>query len=113
FEVIKSGSRNLEIISADIIVTCNSSPSCVLERVTAHGTPIRSDTATRHRVGRSPNLNAGHIDTFESVDRDRTAGSALADNASVIREVGRVDDPRGAGAVRVDGLLYPRRQRAL
>jgi len=64
-------------------------------------------------VGRSPNLNAGHIDTFGSVDRDRTADSVLADNASVIREVGRVDDPREAGAVRVDGLLCPRRQRAL
>ncbi|KYN08514.1 hypothetical protein ALC62_00498 [Cyphomyrmex costatus] len=66
-------------------------------RVAARGTPIvRGDTATRHRVSpktgerRSPNLNA-------------------------IREVGRgrADDPREAGAARVDGLLCPRRQRAL
>jgi len=68
------------------------------------------------RVGRSLNLNVGHVDAIGSVDRDRTAGaSAPADNASVIREVGRgrADDPRGAGAARVDGLLCPRRQRAL
>ncbi|EGI60964.1 hypothetical protein G5I_10797 [Acromyrmex echinatior] len=106
--------------------------SCIhTQRVVARGTPIRSDTATRHRVSpetgpvdrvasveiditavdfgtrlvnenrsriiwvrghqphRSPNLNAGHIDAIGSVDRDRTAGSAPADNASVIREVGR------------------------
>lgn len=125
-------------------------------RVAARGTPIRGDTATRHRVspktdpsagrrrrrrqrrpkreiaaadlardlsmkidpelsgsggisrvGRSPNLNAAHVDAIGSVDRGRTADAARSPaDKKRLRDKGSRSRV-GAGAARVGGPPVP------